>query len=274
MSTKERFKGALWANTIHSILLGGAGGISSWTALFLSRSNEHTIHIVDYDRVEDVNLAGQFYSVHSVGDYKTNALSKTVNSVVNGRHNLVLYNDRIENSLEYLKSVCDIFIAGFDNMEARRVMYEAWKEKSTRKIFIEARLLAEYFEVYFVLPGREEEYEKTLFEDSEETERIACTFKATSHFGAMCGSIITHGLNSYIANANNKNYLYSIPFKYTFSGPSWSVEIEDFKGKDFKFDEVVQTEEEIDLMFTRIVEDDIDVEFEEEIINIDTNDSN
>jgi len=222
MNTRNRFKSAIWANNSRQILLGGAGGISSWVYLLLSRSNDHKILVVDPDTVEDHNLGGQLFQSKFVGSPKVQALYDTVSDLVYPVPNPFLEVSKIQ---DLFGAVTDYVIMGFDNMEARKYTYETWKSLKTRKILIDGRLQAEQFEIYFVTPGREERYEKTMF-SSEEEEDLSCTFKSTSHFAAMIASIIVQGFNSYLANEVSEEEVYHLPFKYYCFGPTFTTEIE------------------------------------------------
>ena len=222
--SRERFKDAMWAGENKKILLCGAGGISSWVGLFLARSNNHEIYIIDFDTVEEVNLAGQFFGVSNIGVSKPAALIHNINLFVNPKVRIIPFVRTVQElfpeSIQF-----DYVITGFDNMEARKFTYEKWKANSNRKIFVDGRLLAEQFEIYFVIPGREERYEATLFEDKPGDEG-SCSYKSTSHFAAMCGAKIVQGLNSFLANTKFEDDIATLPFKYYEFGPTFTQEIE------------------------------------------------
>lgn len=50
-------------------LVGGAGGISSWAAFFLARAGFKPF-VVDFDTVDEINLAGQLFKKNDVGKAK------------------------------------------------------------------------------------------------------------------------------------------------------------------------------------------------------------
>ena len=94
MST-ERFKDAPWFDPKGEIevIIGGAGGIGSWLALFLARQNVQ-ISIFDMDTVEEVNLGGQFFNNNDIGQTKVQAISDWCESFTR---------NALDTNLEYTK---------------------------------------------------------------------------------------------------------------------------------------------------------------------------
>ena len=215
----DRFKGSTWHdNTVcRYITIGGAGSISSWTALFLSTTNKHQLVLVDFDKVEEHNVGGQFYKLDNVGEYKTSALKRLLYEFGS-----ISEISEFCSKIQDVEAAFDYCIAGFDNMEARKYLYEKWKRRVSRELFIDARLTAEQYEIYFVTPERQAEYEATLF-DSKEAADTVCSYKTTKHFAAMCGAKIVHGLNCHLANKVIPGS-YMLPFHYFEFGPTWTIQ--------------------------------------------------
>ena len=120
----SRFSGAVWYEAIRqkSIILAGLGGIGSYVAFLLARMQPARITMYDNDRVEAVNMSGQLYSVTDVGSYKSNAIyqmMKNYGNFYNGNVNTQRFTDQSLGG--------PIMICGFDNMEARKVFYQSWK---------------------------------------------------------------------------------------------------------------------------------------------------
>lgn len=86
------------------------------------------------------------------------------------------------------------------------------------------RLRANLYEVYVVIKGREEEYEKTLFNDSE-VDDGPCTFKQTAYFGMLVGARITHVLVNYLTNKYAKEEVCNLPFKISEFGEPFLIDI-------------------------------------------------
>lgn len=222
MNIKDRFKDFEWCpdsepfygkHATPVILLGGAGGISSWTMLFLSRIG-YGVVVFDFDRIEQLNLGGQFYKQSQIGELKVKAL---VSNVIDfgANPNMTSYQ-----AMEYLSdsSHSRYAICGFDNMKARKVFYEVWKSRYgdvPTAIFIDGRLSAEIYQI-FTIRGtdydRMDEYEAKHLFDDEEVEDGPCTMKQTSHIAAMIGGNITGIFTNHIANVVMGNPFRVIPF--------------------------------------------------------------
>jgi hypothetical protein len=112
-------------------------------------------------------------------------------------------------------AISPIMFSCFDNMQARKDMFANWRSDSGRELFIDGRMTAETGEIYFITKGREEAYEKTLFND-DEVEDLPCSFKATSHNGAMIASQMVSGLNNYLANKSLEIDIRDVPFKLQY----------------------------------------------------------
>lgn len=193
------------------IVIIGAGGISSWTALFLSRL-QHNLYIYDHDTFEVHNLAGQFVRQQDIDKNKAEVMKDLI-SEFSPYTNVSCFGKFDEESM-----IAPIMICGPDNMAVRKLAFERWKEQEDKQIFIDGRLQAELGYVFTVTPGREEMYEATLFDDKEVEEPI-CSFKQTTHCAGLIGSLITSNFVNWLANDLTKDDLREIPFKIEFVTP-------------------------------------------------------
>lgn len=219
---QSRFSDAPWLfeeNKRPDITVGGAGGISSWFLLFLSRTDNYkTIYLYEDDTIDETNMAGQFFQINQIGQSKSSAIKLLMSTFSDS--------DRINSLGKYDEGdpLTPITITGFDNMKARKDMFEKWKYMSDREIFIDGRMIFEDGQIYCVTKGQEERYEKTLFSDDEVKDE-ACSMKATTHTGAHIASLMMAFLNNYFTN----KYFYEdnirlVPFNYTFSFPPLLIE--------------------------------------------------
>ena len=213
-----RFQDAQWYDGKPlDIIVGGAGGIGSWVSMFLSRIG-HTLYIFDNDAIDETNMAGQLYRINQIGVNKAEATKQNIELFTDNKNTEVfgLYDDNSPTS--------PIVFSCFDNMKARKLMFEKWKAQENRDIFIDGRMLAEIGMVFCVTKGKEVEYEAELFDDSEVRD-APCSFKATSHCGALIGSLMTSGLNNFIVNKKLGEDFRELPFKFTFELPLFNFEI-------------------------------------------------
>lgn len=214
----RRFSDAPWFKKYDQyITIGGIGSIGSWTSLFLARAGFPKMVIFEDDHVDEINLAGQLYKNNDVGRSKIDSIrtilyefsSSTIQ--VMGRYE--------SNSLS-----TEIMIASFDNMIARKSMFTNWRKNPKRLLFIDGRLTAEQFEIFFITPDREEAYLAHLYEESE-VEDLPCSFKYTSHFSALIAGNIVKGLTNFITNLEAKDEIRDVPFHYSEFGALFTSEI-------------------------------------------------
>ena len=213
----NRFKGADWFEIVQeqNVILAGLGGIGSWVSLFLSRLGPKTISLYDDDRFEEHNLSGQAFRINSLGRYKVEEAASIATDFSN-------YDKCYSFVSKYLEinSTSKIMICGFDNMGARKLFYNKWKEtiiqeESHEYLFIDGRLTADMFQL-FCIQGNDayaqDEYEMNwLFED-EDADVTDCTFRQTSHIAAMLGTYITTYFTNFCSNLSPDNFPKRIPW--------------------------------------------------------------
>ncbi len=215
-----RFQDAIWYDPDYTgpITLGGAGGIGSWLAVMLSRAGYQLI-VYDPDIIDETNMAGQLYPANAIGKTKSAAVAETMTAFGSkGRHmSLGLFNE--------VSIITPVVFSAFDNMRARKMLFEKWVEQYTLnpkfeglQCFIDGRMLAESGQIYFVTPENIDAYRTQLFEDSDVTDQ-PCSMKATSHCGAHIASVITAGFMNIITNHKNNADLREVPFKIEFELP-------------------------------------------------------
>lgn len=224
MSYIERFKDAGFMDNRlkdEMIIIGGVGGIGSTTALSLAKTfgGWPAIYLIDMDAVEEHNIGTQLFSTGDIGTTKVFAIQNMADNFIGPKHNFRCINN------VYGGEATPIMISAFDNMEARKQMFSSWREKDSRQIFIDGRLRANLYEVYAVTKGREDEYEKTLFEDSD-VDDGPCTFKQTFYFSLLIGARITHVLVNYLTNKYSGEDVCNIPFKIQEVGEPFLIKTE------------------------------------------------
>lgn len=220
-----RFSSAVWFEAIQkeSIMIAGVGGIGSFASFLLSRTHPKEIFMIDPDKVEAVNMAGQMFSRHSLGMNKVDAMAYNLDQFSN-YNTVYCINERYTEET----AASNIMICGFDNMYSRELFFNRWKhfvstllpELRKECLFIDGRLAAEYLQV-FCIRGDDaynmERYAQTFLFSDEEAEETICSYKQTSYMASMIGSIITNLFINFTANKITEN-LRDLPFITTYDG--------------------------------------------------------
>jgi molybdopterin/thiamine biosynthesis adenylyltransferase len=218
---KRRYEDADFMKKQLNIILGGAGGIGSYTAYFLSHLN-HNLTIYDIDVVEQENIGTQFHALNLIGATKTAAIQSLIANIKGDSFidNIITFHEKITEE-DPLKYIFDVYISAFDNMKARKAMLHHFKEAleiNPNAILIDGRLLAENFQIFTVTQETVELYETEFMFDDSEVEDQPCTYKATSHFGGMIGSYITNLVCNYAINLNENQIIRRLPFFIEYNG--------------------------------------------------------
>ena len=213
----DRFKDAPWfPQRDELVMIGGAGGIGSWLAFFLTRAGfKPTIY--DFDVIEEHNVGGQLFRNSDVGLPKVSALFNIIKEFCGSEINT--FNERIdENSPTHY-----FMFSAFDNMRARKDLFEVWKKSipncPVTPIFIDGRLTMEQLQIFCVTPDKIEEYEQNHLFDDSEVEDAPCTMKQTSHSAAMIASHMVGSFTNHITNIYEREIIRDVPFYYEFFIP-------------------------------------------------------
>ena len=215
----DRFKDAPWfeGSKKETILVGGVGGIGSNMLYYMAKTVPAKYYIFDMDTVDSHNIGTQFFQVDQVGKLKVTAMYETLRS--NGITSVTYFNTKLTgNPLD----IAPITIAAFDNMEARKQLFDVWKTQSNRELFIDGRLSANIYQVFVVIPGREEWYEKTLFNDADVADG-PCTFKQTAYFAGLIGARMTHVLVNHLSNKYMGEEICNVPFLIEENGDPFVI---------------------------------------------------
>ena len=201
-----RFKGAPWYKSLQSskIFIGGAGGIGSHLCFQLARTGAH-ITIVDHDEVGIENLAGQLYGESQIGYPKVQAIKEVCKNLCD-KPSIFAINQEV--TAESITTVnldqADVVCVGFDNLEARRMVYDYWRASGKdSSLFVDGRLGFESGQVFIVEktadPSVHLAYQDTYFSLEERVE-LPCSAKATTHCGSLIASMMVMNITNWFSN--------------------------------------------------------------------------
>lgn len=209
-----RISGAPWFKKCSElkICIMGAGGISSWTAMALSRVNPFSIDVYDNDIVSIYNISGQFYGSSNVGGYKSIELTRNVN-MFSPDTNMIPHNSRIYDGSSII-GIPDVVVSGVDSMRSRKNIYNAFRNIGFSGLYIDGRLSADTLQVISFMFGDMESrkrYERDFMFDDYMADPTICSFKQTTYMSMMIASVIC---NIVVNFANNTRNIveYRIPF--------------------------------------------------------------
>lgn len=153
------------------ITIIGAGAIGSFTALGLAKMGFGNLTVMDFDKVDTVNMNSQFYRFQDIGKPKVQALFDIIKDFANIQ--ITAVNDAYTGA-----TLNGIVISAVDSMATRKTL---WENSKAAKMFIDARMGAEFAALYTMSPNKKQDiigYENTLYTDEEAVE-TPCTQKAT-----------------------------------------------------------------------------------------------
>lgn len=108
------------------VLMLGAGGLGSPSALYLAAAGVGTIGIVDMDEVDASNLQRQIlHNIDRIGDRKVDSAKKSL-TLLNPDVNVVTYDTRLDasNILDIIRDY-DVIVDGADNFPSRYLLNDA-----------------------------------------------------------------------------------------------------------------------------------------------------
>lgn len=226
LESNIRFSGADWFNAVKvPVTIIGVGTIGSWTSLLISRLGVPRMDLYDEDTIERTNLAGQLFPTSSIGLRKVNMAQALIKGF---NYGIVTYPIPSHITSDHILHT-PIVISGVDSMNARKVIWKAIKNSEDVKYYIDGRMSAEGLQVLTVdlsNPHQIEKYEKEwLFDSSEATGGEVCSYKQTSHIGAMIGAFIANIVTNIASNREEADRR-SVPFFIQYTAEDLLLNIE------------------------------------------------
>lgn len=220
-----RFKDAPWFEFAQTqrILIVGAGGIGSWTAVLLGKIGTPMV-LIDPDNFELHNTAGQLFNMSQMSAYTSKVFAVQRMVADTSRSSRVSsYSMRWEPG----RAMEKIVIAAVDNMTTRKKLFMEWKrhvvnckEGKEKWLFIDGRLAAENYQIITIRgdnPSAMERYEKEFLFSDEEADSTVCSYKQTAFAACMLAGRI---VNQFVNFCNNQvsEFPRPIPFFIEYDG--------------------------------------------------------
>jgi molybdopterin/thiamine biosynthesis adenylyltransferase len=186
----------LFAPCEYPIVLIGAGGIGSSTAIMLSKMSDGEIQVYDDDNVEGINIATQFYRMEDIGQNKANAIS----AIANQFSDTTLFNPIPKRYPFSRQKTAWMVISGVDSIESRKAIWQALQLAMDWKWYLDARMGAEKFELYCIAREDTQWYSSLLSRQHDELiPDEPCTAKATFYTAAFAAGHIGKTIRKILA---------------------------------------------------------------------------
>jgi len=180
------------------------GGIGNGLAQQLAAIG-HKLVLQDHDIVSTENLFPQKFMISQLNTPKVLAAADLIEAYYGVKPFYTIETKFDEKSTAY-----PITMSCVDNMTARKLIFEAWKKLDNRELLLDGRMSGEAYSLYVVTKETEDEYAKTLYEDSDIAD-APCTYKITAFVAANIQSEYTQALCNYLSDM-------PLEFKYEYVG--------------------------------------------------------
>ena len=171
----------------------GVGAIGRQVALQLAAMGISWLQLVDFDRVEESNLASQGYLENDLGRPKVQATADLAQQV---NHQLEVHeiNDRFRRSIE----IGNVAFCCVDKIETRRLIWESVKDRIN--CMVDGRMSAEILRVLTAYDSISRKiYPTTLFA-ADQAYVGACTAKTTIYCANIAAGVMVAQFAKYLRN--------------------------------------------------------------------------
>ena len=161
----------------------GVGAIGRQVALQLAAMGITCLHLVDFDIVEESNIASQGYLEEDLGRMKVEATADLCRKI-NRNLEVRVVIDRFKRSMEVGNAV---FVC-VDRIETRRLIWEAAKNKVD--FFADGRMAAEVLRILVACDAASRKHYPTTLFAAEEAYQGSCTAKTTIYCANIAAGLM------------------------------------------------------------------------------------
>lgn len=153
----------------HEVHVIGCGALGSFVILQLIKMGVKTIHVYDFDVVEEHNLANQIYDKRHLGKAKVDAITEISHDLCELDQTVIPHNEKVTNQHKsQLRGVVFVLV---DSMESRETIWKSClKYNPNIKLVLEGRMSINFGRVYAFYPHNVKSinaYEKTFYKDED-----------------------------------------------------------------------------------------------------------
>ena len=169
----------------------GVGAIGRQVALQLTAIGVPWLQLVDFDVVEESNLASQGYLQNDLDRPKVQATGDLCQNI---NHHLEIHevNDRFRRSMR----IGDVVFVCVDSIETRRLIWQAIKGKV--RFMADGRMSAEVLRVITACDAKSRKYYPSTLFAAEEAFRGACTAKTTIYCANITAGFMVAQFTKYL----------------------------------------------------------------------------
>ena len=171
----------------------GVGAIGRQVALQLTAMGIPWLQLIDFDQVEESNIASQGYLEDDLGRPKVQATADLCQQI---NHRLEVYevNERFRRSME----IGNVIFCCVDKIDARRLIWEAIKDRSS--FFCDGRMSAEVLRILTACDTASREYYPTTLFSAGEAYTGACTAKTTIYCANIAAGLMVAQFAKHLRN--------------------------------------------------------------------------
>ena len=161
----------------------GIGAIGRQVALQLAAIGIGNLQLIDFDIVEESNVASQGYREHDIGRLKVHATAEACRQI-NGELSI----DAVETRFGRSMSIGDAVFCCVDSIVTRRLIWEATKDRT--RFYTDGRVNAEVIRVLSASDQASREYYPTTLFSAGEAHAGSCTAKSTIYTANIAAGLM------------------------------------------------------------------------------------
>lgn len=197
-----RFKDADFIQQPKDVLLVGLGGIGHGVFQHLINCQQR-VTVFEDDIIEEHNCVPQGYMQNQLGKKKFDAAFEIAKARLNDCFlQPSFYDERYtSDSIAY-----PCMIAAVDSYDARRIIFNNWRQQEDRELFIDGRLLAEFYQIFAITKSTEQWYWDNWCQSESDGQPAPCTYQQTSFASAIIGGKIVQKYLNHITGKPFNTY--------------------------------------------------------------------